>query len=201
MYRLFGSLGSGSGAVEAALAEVGADYEIVPTTTKEGAHLTEAYRAINPRQQVPALQLPDGSFMTEGSAMLLHLADAFPKAGLAPAPGSSARAQHDRWLIFMAVNVYEGELRHFYPDRYADNPASVEEKAIAYVWKHYAILEEAIKGPLFFGDTLTMLDIYIWNMATWLDPEEREKRFPKVHALMNTVRARPLIAPIHEAHC
>lgn len=201
MYRLFGSLGSGSGAVEAALAEVGADYEIIATTTKEGAHLTEAYRAINPRQQVPALQLPDGSFMTEGSAMLLHLADAFPQAGLAPAPGSSARAQHDRWLIFMAVNVYEGELRHFYPDRYADDPASVEEKAIAYVWRHYAILEEAIKGPFFFGDMLTMLDIYIWNMATWLDPEEREKRFPKVHALMSAVKARPLIAPIHAAHC
>jgi glutathione S-transferase len=201
MYRLFGSLGSGSGAVEAALAEAGADYEVVATTTKEGAHLTEAYRAINPRQQVPAMQLPDGSFMTEGSAMLLHLADAFPKTGLAPAPGSSARAQHDRWLIFMAVNVYEGELRHFYPGRYADDPASVEEKAIAYVERHYTILEEAIKGPFFFGGSLTMLDIYIWNMATWLDPERREKQFPKVHALMNAVKARPLIAPIHAAHC
>lgn len=201
MYRLFGSLGSGSGAVEAALAEVGADYEVVPTSTKEGQHLTESYRAINPRQQIPALELPDGSVMTEGSAMLLHLADAFPQAGLAPAPGSSARAQHDRWLIFMAVNVYEGELRHFYPDRYADNPASVEELAIAYVERHYAILDQAIKGPFFFGDTLTMLDIYIWNMATWLDPERLPRHFPKVHALMNAVRARPLVAPIHAAHC
>lgn len=200
MYRLFGSPGSGSGAVEAALAEAGASYEVVATVTREGAHLTDAFRAINPRQQVPALQLPDGSFMTEGSAMLLHLADAFPEARLAPAPGSSARAQHDRWLIFMAVNVYEGELRHFYPDRYADNPAAVEERAIAYVERHYAILEEQIQGPFFFGDRMTMLDIYIWNMATWLDPERRERLFPRVHALMNAVKDRPLVAPIHAAH-
>ena len=200
MYRLYGSPGSGSAAVEAALAEAGVDYEVVATNTKQQAHLTDAYRTINPRQQVPALRLPDGSVMTEGSAMLLHLADAHPQAGLAPAPGSSARAQHDRWLIFMAVNVYEGELRHYYPDRYADNPASVLAKALDYVERHYAILEDAIKGPYFFGDSLTMLDIYIWNMATWTDPVWLKDRTPRVHALMTAVRNRPLIAPIDAAH-
>lgn len=200
MYRLYGSLGSGSAAVEAALAETGVEYEVVTTNTKQQAHLTESYRAINPRQQVPALRLPDGSVMTEGSAMLLHLADAYPQTGLAPAPGSSARAQHDRWLIFMAVNVYEGELRHYYPERYSDHPDSVVDKAVAYVERHYAIVDEAIKGPYFFGDTMTMLDIYIWNMATWLDPERLAAHFPKVHALMTKVRTRPLIAPIDAAH-
>lgn len=200
MYRLYGSFGSGSAAVEAALAETGVEYEVVATNTKEQAHLTETFRAINPRQQVPALELPDGSVMTEGSAMLLHLADAHPKTGLAPAPGSSARAQHDRWLIFMAVNVYEGELRHFYPDRYSDHADSVCERAVAYVERHYAIVDEAIKGPYFFGDAMTMLDIYIWNMATWLDPERLAAHFPKVYALMTKVKDRPLIAPIHEAH-
>ena len=96
MYRLYGSLGSGSAAVEAALAETGASYEVAVIDTKEDAHLSETFRRINPRQQVPALQLPDGSVMTEGSAMLLHLADAFPEADLAPRPGTPARAQHDR---------------------------------------------------------------------------------------------------------
>ena len=200
MYKLYGSLGSGSAAVEAALAETGVEYQVITTNTKEQAHLTDAYRTVNPRQQVPALELPDGSVMTEGSAMLLHLADAHPHAGLAPAPGSSARAQHDRWLIFMAVNVYEGELRHFYPERYSDRPVSVVEKALIYVERHYAILEEAIKGPYFFGDDLTMLDIYIWNMATWTDPVRLAESTPKVHALMTRVRNRPLIAPIDAAH-
>lgn len=200
MYKLYGSAGTGSAAVEAALEEAGAVYEVIMTNTKAQAHLTEQYRAINPRQQVPALQLPDGSVMTEGSAMLLHIADAFPQAGLAPAPGSPSRAQHDRWLIFMAVNIYEGELRHYYPDRYSDDEASVVEKAVAYVERHYAILEDAIKGPFFFGDNLTMVDIYLWNLATWLDPDRLGKRFPKVHALVTGVRTRPRIAPIDAVH-
>lgn len=200
MYRLYGSPGSGSAAIEAALAECGADFEVIVTRTGEKMHLTEAYKAINPRQQVPALQLPDGSFMTEGAAMMLHLADAFPKAGLAPAPGSGARAQHDRWIVFMAVNIYEGELRRAYSDRYADDAASVKDKAAAYVERHYKILEQAVVGPFLFGDTMTTADIYLWNMATWMDPDWLAAHCPKVHALMINIGNRPLVAPIAAAH-
>lgn len=200
MYKLYGSLGTGSAAVEAALAEAGAEYQVIPVVTKEGAHLTEQYTAINPRQQVPSLQLPDGSVMTEGAAMMMHIADAFPQAALAPHAGTSARAQHDRWLVFMAVNIYEGELRRAYPERYSDDAASVASKATDYVKRHYQILEAEVVGPLFFGNDLTMVDIYLWTMATWTDPEWLAAHCPRVHALMTTVRNRPLVAPIDAAH-
>lgn len=200
MYRLYGSFGSGSVSVEAALAQSGARYEVVPTSTAEGRHLTEEYKAINPRQQVPALQLPDGSIMTEGAAMMLHLADAFPDARLAPAPGSSARAQHDRWLIFMAVNIYEGELRKAYPDRYAADAPSVQACADAYVKRHYVILEEAVVGPFLFGREMTMADIYLWMVAGWMDQQWLADHCPRVATLAAQVRDRPLIAPVHAAH-
>ena len=45
-----------------------------------------------------------------------------------------------------------------------------------------------------------MLDLYLWNLATWMDPERLAARFPKVHALMTGVRTRPLVAPIDAAH-
>jgi glutathione S-transferase len=200
MYKLYGSLGTGSAAVEAALAEAGAEYEVIPVITKQGAHLTETYTAINPRQQVPSLQLPDGSVMTEGAAMMMHIVDAFPQAGLAPKPGTAARAQHDRWLVFMAVNIYEGELRRAYPGRYSDDAGSVAERATDYVMRHYQILEAEIAGPFFFGSNLTTVDIYLWNMATWTDPEWLAAHCPGVHALMTMVRTRPRIAPIDAAH-
>ena len=203
MYKLYGSIGSGSISVEAALAQAGVTYDVVLTTTSEGRHLTEEYKAINPRQQVPALQLPDGSVMTEGSAMMLHLADAFPNAHLAPAPGSSARAQHDRWLIFMAVNIYEGELRKAYSDRYSEDAAhaaAVQASASAYVNRHYDILEAAIEGPFLFGADITMADIYLWMLAGWMDPKWLAERCPKVAALAAKVSEQSLIAPIHAAH-
>jgi glutathione S-transferase len=204
MYRLYGSLGSGSVSVEAALAEVGAEYEVIATTTAEGRHLTEEFKRINPRQQVPALQLPDGSVMSEGAAMMLHLADAFPEARLAPAPGSSARAQHDRWLIFMAVNIYEGSLREAYASRYTDDPHGADRivsNARAYQKRHFEILEATIgAGPYLGGDAMSMADIYLWMLAHWVDQNWLATHCPKVTALAAAVRARPRIAPIHAAH-
>ena len=203
MYRLYGSPGSGSVSVEAALAAVAAEYQVIPTNTGEGEHLTKEFRAINPRQQVPALQLPDGSVMAEGSAMMLHLADAFAAARLAPPPGSPARAQHDRWLIFMAVNIYEGELRKAYSDRYTTDPDGgdgVRASAEAYVNRHYEILEAAIVGPFLLGDAMSMADIYLWMLAGWMDQGWLESHCPKVKALAAKVREQPSITPIHAAH-
>jgi glutathione S-transferase len=203
MYRLYGSSGSGSASVEAALAEAGADYSVTSVNTGNREHLTEEYRAINPRQQVPSLALPDGSVMTEGAAMLLHLADAFPASRLAPQPGSSARAQHDRWLIFMAVNIYEGELRKAYAERYSDDAAGAEAvraNADSYVKRHHEILEQAIVGPFLLGGEMTMADIYLWMLACWMDPDWLATHCPKIAALAAAVGVRPHVASIQAAH-
>ena len=90
-YILYGRRQTGSMAVQAALDLAGADwsFRLTPRPTTE-AELA-ALKSVNPRGQVPILVHPDGTIITEGPAILLHLADAFPAAGLAPAPGTSAR--------------------------------------------------------------------------------------------------------------
>jgi glutathione S-transferase len=204
MYALHGTAKTGTCAVQAALAEAGAPYEQIEVTTRKGDHLTADYRRINPRQQVPALRLPDGTIMTEGAAMLLHIGDAHPAKRLVPPPGSSARAQHDRWLIYFAVNVYEGELRKLFAARYTDDPhgaAAVQRAANEYVDRHYLIFERALSGaPYTFGDQFTVLDIYVWMLAQWLDGPWLLRECPRIAMLADAVKARPLIAPIHSAN-
>ena len=63
-----------------------------------------AYLAINPMGKVPALRHGD-AIVTESAAICAYLADAFPQAGLAPAPGSRERAAYYRWLFFGAGPV------------------------------------------------------------------------------------------------
>jgi len=204
MYTLYGSPGSGSASVEAALAESGAQFEFVRIRTSNGDHLTADFTAINPRQQIPALVIEDGSAMTEGVAIMLYLADANPASGLAPKPGTTERAQHDRWLVFMAINIYEGELRKGYSDRYSSDPngaAGVAEAADLYVKRHWLLLEEAIKtGPYFFGEQLTMVDLYLWMLANWMDAEWLKAHCPKIETLRQTIGARPKMASITAAN-
>ncbi|MGX7703321.1 glutathione S-transferase family protein [Methylobacterium sp. Gmos1] len=85
------------------LEEVGATYrtEIIGygQTMKEAG-----YRAINPLAKVPALT-HRGVTVTETAAICAYLADAFPEAGLAPAPGDPERGAYYRWLFFAAGPV------------------------------------------------------------------------------------------------
>jgi glutathione S-transferase len=60
-----------------------------------------AYLAINPMGKVPALRHGD-TVVTEGAAICAYLADAFPKAGLAPPAGDRLRGPYYRWLFFAA---------------------------------------------------------------------------------------------------
>jgi glutathione S-transferase len=60
-----------------------------------------AYLAINPMGKVPALRHGD-TVVTEAAAICAYLADAFPKAGLAPPPGDRLRGPYYRWMFFGA---------------------------------------------------------------------------------------------------
>jgi GST-like protein len=203
-YKLYGWHQTGSLAIEAAFAELGIDYDLVPVSRKTDENLTEAYGKINPRRQLPALMLPDGSIMTEGSAMLLHLADAHPLAKLAPPPGSSARAQHDRWLSYFQANIYEGELRKLFPERYVSEERAapaVRAAAVTYVERHYLIFESCLgAGPHVFDDWFTMIDIYVWMLAQWMPQDWLAQHCAKVKHLADTVAARPAVAPVHARH-
>jgi glutathione S-transferase len=204
VYKLYGWKLTGSLASEAALNEVDADYEIIPLNITEGEQHKPEYGRINPRRQLPSLVLPDGSILTEGAAILLHIADAHPQAHLAPPPGSSERAQHDRWLFFFAVNVYEGELRKLEPQNYvgsAECAESVKAAADSYVEKHYKIFEKAMgDGPYTFGEEFTVLDIYIWMLAQWMPADWLARECPKINRLVESVKLRPAIAPVQEGH-
>ena len=83
------------------LEEVGQPYS-VKLVGYGPAMKSERYRAINPMGKVPAL-VHDGKVVTETAAICAYLADAFPQAGLAPAPAD--RAAYYRWLFFAAGPV------------------------------------------------------------------------------------------------
>ncbi len=63
-----------------------------------------AYLALNPMGKVPAITHGD-AVVTECAAICAYLADAFPKAKLAPPSGDRLRAPYYRWLFFTSGPV------------------------------------------------------------------------------------------------
>ncbi len=191
-YRLYNRDGSGGFVVEAALALAETPFELILLDSVPSTPLDPSFRDINPRGQVPVLILPDGSMMTESAAILIHLSHIFPDKKLAPPVGTADHGQFLRWLIFLSVNIYEGELHRGYPDRYGT--AGVVEAATERMHENFAILEARLEGRDFLlGDEMSLADVYLAMLTSWLGAGSP---FARCVDLTHRVARHPVIAPI-----
>jgi len=81
--------------------EAGAPHRVVPIDFAKNEHKAPAFLALNPMGKLPTIE-HRGTVVTETAAIIAYLADTFPQAGLAPAPGEPARGAYYRWLFFGA---------------------------------------------------------------------------------------------------
>jgi len=118
-----------------------------------------AYLAVNPMGKVPALRHGE-TVITEAAAICAYLADAFPDAGLSPAPGDRLRGPYYRWLFFAAGPV----------EAAASNRAlgfvvpEGRERMIGYGSYNEVMnaLEAAVsQGDYLVGDRFTAADVYV----------------------------------------
>ena len=207
MYRLFYSISSAAMVAHAALEEIGAPYELdhvdldVP---RSPAHLR-----LNPQGKVPVLidqSDPDAPYLIyQSAAVLLHLADKHPEAGLAPALGSPARGLCYQWLFFMAEVLQSAYMLQFYPERFtaeADQTAGVTTNATDLIANAWAMLDDALDpGPYLLGDAFSVCDLYMHTLALWNQPHHRPLReFPNVARALALVHARPTVQRMLAVH-
>lgn len=205
MYKLYWAADSGALAPHIVLEEIGAEYERCVVDMGRGEETSAGYLAINPRGQIPALALEDGTILTESAAITLHLADSHPQAELLPPVGSRERALVYRWLLYAAANLYEGCLRFYYSDRYttdASQAGQVRASARTYLDHAWSLLEDALgEGPYFLGRRYSVLDPYLLMLSGWHEkPDELFARNPKLQFLCAAVRARAAVERVWPSH-
>jgi glutathione S-transferase len=146
------------------LEEVGADYKIHHIDFEKGDNRTPEFLAINPMGKLPTLVV-DGTVITEVPAIIAWLADAYPKAGLAPEVGSLERGSWYRWLFF-GGSCFEPA----FADKMFNRPAPDRPGALGSGSYDQVIdtLEKALTpGPYLLGDRFTAADLYIGAELGW----------------------------------
>jgi glutathione S-transferase len=151
MYRLYYSPGACSLAPHIALEEVGAPYELDLRTTRNSEGTSSAeYLAVNPKGRVPALLGVAGrsggaeGLLTEASAILVYLAEAYPQAGLLPAD-AAAKARCIEWLNWLSETVHGMSFAQLWrPQRFVSDPAlfpAIATKGRENLNEQYAYIE------------------------------------------------------------
>ena len=84
------------------LEEIGEPFDL--TVIAREAKQTPAYRALHPLGRSPALETDDGPVF-ESTALILHIADLHPEAGLIAPLGSYSRALQYQWCFFGMTEI------------------------------------------------------------------------------------------------
>ncbi|QCI95800.1 glutathione S-transferase family protein [Novosphingobium sp. EMRT-2] len=139
------------------LEELGVSYEIRPVSifrpmTGEG-HGDPANP--HPDKRVPAM-VHDGRLLAESVAIVLYLLDAFPQAGLAPAPADARRGDYLTWIAW-----YVAELEPALFAGMAGELARSPQKQRNYDAVLARLRAALAAGPYVMGGTFTGADFLI----------------------------------------
>ena len=163
--KLYFSPGACSLAPHIVLEESGLAYDTVLTSTKthQLADGTDYY-TINPKGQVPLLELDSGERLTEGPAIVQYIADRVPAKQLAPANGTMPRYRVQEWLNFITSEVHKGFGAVFNPAMPEDGKAVMRARVLSRLtW-----IDAQLEGkPYLMGDAFSIADPYLFTVAGW----------------------------------
>lgn len=194
--KLYFTPGTCSFAPHIAIRELGLDAELRrvrigadPVVVADGRD----FRQINPLGYVPVLELDDGRVLTEGVAMLLHLADLKPEAGLAPAVGTSERDELHRWLNFISSELHKTFSPWLFHPEYGEQAANVARERLA---KRLAVVERHLADcDYLLGERFSVADAYLFTIVDWTRPLKIAlDPYPALAAYLERVRARDSVA-------
>jgi len=163
--KLYNSIGPNPRMVRMFMAEKGFDVPKVEVDLRGGENRREPYATnVNPAGQCPALELDDGTVLTEGPAIVQYLADLVPERGLAPPNGTVARYQLQGWLNFVSTELHKSWSplwnKQAAPEIHAASRAKIDQR--------FGDLERPLtRAPFLMGEGFTVADAYLFTIANW----------------------------------
>lgn len=147
------------------LREAGAPFTALKVDTAK--HLTADgtdYHRINPKGQVPVLELDDGTRLTEGPVISQYIADQAGATTLMPAAGTLARYRVMEWQNYITSELHKS----FTPLFRSELDASAKKSLAGLLRKKLEWVDTQLAGKQFLtGDAFTAADAYLFVVTNW----------------------------------
>ena len=148
--------------------------------------------AINPKGQVPALLLDDGTLLTEGVAIMQFLADSVPDRQLLAPVSTISRYKTLEWLNYIATELHKGFTPLFRPD----TPEEFKPPLRALLEKTLQYVNESLKDEQWIcGSRFTIADAYLFTVLRWARAVKLNlEGLDHIASYMKRVAERPAVA-------
>ena len=155
------------------------------------------YYKVNPKGQVPTLQLDDGQFLTEGPVIVQYLADGKPGNDLLAPAGTMARYRILEWLNFVGTELHKGFTPLFRPT----TPQEYREIARQNLKTRFQWLDGVLAGqPYLTGAAFTAADAYCYTIVMWSKLHDIDLTpWPNLKAYVERIAARPSVKAAEKA--
>lgn len=190
--KLYFSPGACSLAPHIVLREIGADFTLAKVDT--GSHRTadgQDFYAINPKGQVPLLELHDGTRLSEGPVISQFIADRANASALMPPAGSLARYRVMEWQNYITSELHKS----FTPLFHAGLDVSAKKTLAAILRKKLEWVDAQLAGKSYLtGETFSAADAYLFVVLGWAKYVQLDIADLKaVNAFIARVTARPAV--------
>jgi glutathione S-transferase len=189
--KLYYSPGACSLSPHIALLEAGLPYDLIKVDLRaKKLENGDDYLKVNPKGQVPALQLDSGELVTEGPVIVQMIADKAGK-GLAPARDSAERYKLLELLNFITTEVHKNFGPMFSPVLADDAKAFFKDRVMG----KFRYLDTQLAGrDYLMGKQFTVADGYLFTMLSWAERMKFDlSAMPNLVAYQARVAARPKV--------
>jgi glutathione S-transferase len=155
--------------------------------TEDGADFWK----VNLKGYVPALELDDGTVLTEVGVICQYLADQKPESQLVPPFGTMARYEQMSALNFAASEIHKQIGALFNPKMTPE----MKEVQLGTIERRFNALEQLLQDKQYVaGSGFTAADAYLFTVLNWTNVHKIDlRKWPNIQAYMIRVGARPKV--------
>jgi glutathione S-transferase len=190
--KLYYAPGACSLSPHIALLEAGMPFDLVKVDLKaKKLENGDDYLKVNPKGQVPALDIGNGELLTEGPVIVQLIADKAAGKNLAPANGSTERYKLQEWLNFITTELHKNFGPLFSPVLADDAKAFFKDRVMG----KFKYVDGALAGHDYvMGKQFTVADGYLFTMLNWAERMKFDlSAMPNLLAYKARVAARPKV--------
>jgi len=190
--KLYYAPGACSLSPHIALLEAGMPFDLVKVDLKaKKLENGDDYLKVNPKGQVPALDIGNGELLTEGPVIVQMIADKAAGKNLAPANGSTERYKLQEWLNFITTELHKNFGPLFSPVLADDAKAFFKDRVMG----KFKYVDGALAGhDYLMGKQFTVADGYLFTMLNWAERMKFDlSAMPNLLAYKARVAARPKV--------